>query len=635
MTTNLKSLEAIKFTGECLIEAKKHDEEKDGEYSLPTFSMKAYNGGVMEVGAWGPVVVDLEGMKVSDSTPILYGHDRENIQSILGQSSKVDVKNGKLIASGSIMSDGEIARQIVGLSKNGFKFQASIGATPLKVKEVDADQSIEVNGKSHKGPFMLISKSELNEISIVPLGADRKTESRIAAHQSHPQPQEDKMGEAKEKTAEAIRAEAVAEQNRLAEVRAEAKDHPEVMARAIEAGWSVDQTKLAVRDAIIAQQKAEIEASKVQSRRPEPVNIRVGNVDAEGLNNKTIEASIALRAGLKNPEKHYDADTLEQSQELKINSFTDFVRAGLAKAGKRLDATRHETRDFLQAAFSTRDIANILSNVANKFILQGYGTVEQTWRQVSAVRPVVDFKENTGVRLVMSNLLKEMGPGGEIQHGQISDEIRTVQADTKALMLGITRKDIINDDLGVLTDLMNRLGYAAARTFNVDFWKTFEDAVAANFSSSDPKNNEQSGALSLATLKTAEKLFLELKDQDGNPLGTEATTLLVSPHNSATARELFTATNLVGGNTKVPDVNIYAGMFTPAVSRYVSANPWYLLASPGAMPLMQVAFLNGREQPFVESADADFSTLGVQMRCYYDYGAAFGEWRAGVRSTGV
>lgn len=632
MTTK-NNIQALQFISDCVIEAK---QAADGEApALPSFSMKAYNGGVMDVTGWGPVVVDLDGMKLSDSTPILYGHDRHNIQSILGQSNKVEVKAGKLIASGSIMSEGDIARQIVGLSKNGFKFQASIGATPLKGKEVEAGQSIEANGKTHKGPFTLITQSRLDEISIVPLGADKTTESRIAA-QFTPQPQEDKMGDqATERTAEAIRAEAVAEDQRVLTIRAEAKDHPELQAQAIKDGWTVDKTQLAVRDAIIAAQKAEIEASKVQKKRPEGPNIRIGSINAEALNTKAIEASVALRAGLKDPEKHYDSETLNQSADLRLNSFTDFVRAGLAKSGQRLEATRHDTRDFLQAAFSNRDIANILSNVANKFILQGYGTVEQTWRAVAAIRAVVDFKVNTGVRLVMSNLLKEMGPGGEIQHGQISDETRTVQADTKALMLGVTRKDIINDDLGVLTELMTRLGYAAARTFNVDFWAAFEAAVAANFETGGTKKNQQVGVLSLANLKTAEKLFMELSDHDGNPLGTEATTLLVSPTNAATARELFTATNLVGGNSKELNVNIYAGMFAPAVSRYLTAAPWYLLASPSAMPLMQVAFLNGREQPFVESADADFNTLGIQMRCWYDYGAAFGEWRSGIRSTGV
>jgi hypothetical protein len=162
-----------------------------------------------------------------------------------------------------------------------------------------------------------------------------------------------------------------------------------------------------------------------------------------------------------NPEKAFDAETLTRAHDLRIHSLTDLVRVACAAAGKALQYSRHETREFLQAAFSTRDISNVLSAVANKFIAQGYGTVEQTWRQVSAIRPVVDFKANTGVRLVMSNLLQAMGPGGEIQHGAISDDTRTITADTKALMLAITRKDIINDDLSAMSTLPQQFGIGA------------------------------------------------------------------------------------------------------------------------------------------------------------------------------
>jgi len=49
---------------------------------------------------------------------------------------------------------------------------------------------------------------------------------------------------------------------------------------------------------------------------------------------------------------------------------------------------------------------------------------------------------------------------------------------------------------------------------------------------------------------------------------------------------------------------------------------------------MEVAFLNGRQEPVVESADADFNTLGIQMRCVYDYGVAFAEKKAAVYSAG-
>jgi len=338
---------------------------------------------------------------------------------------------------------------------------------------------------------------------------------------------------------------------------------------------------------------------------------------------------------MKQPEKRFDSETLNAAADLRIHSITDLVSASLAIEGKRLDCSRHDTRGFLEAAFSTRNIANVLSNLANKFILEGYGTVEQVWRQVSAIKAVVDFKANTGVRLVMSNLLKDLGTGGEIEHGKLSDETRSVQADTKALMLGVTRKDIINDDLGALTELPTRLGYAAARTFNTDFWAAFEAAVSANFSASPPKSNQTTGALSLTTLAAAETLFLNQTDADGNPIGGELTTLLCGTTAYTKAREIFVSTNLIGGTSKDTASNIYVNRFAPAFSRYLSAAPWYLASNPMAMPLMQVAFLNGRQEPFVETADADFNTLGVQMRCYYDYGASFGEYRAAVRSTGV
>src|SRR5690606_3523268 len=49
----------------------------------------------------------------------------------------------------------------------------------------------------------------------------------------------------------------------------------------------------------------------------------------------------------------------------------------------------------ISAAFSTIDIGGILSNVANKFLLEGFFSVERTWRNITAVRNVSDFKTVT------------------------------------------------------------------------------------------------------------------------------------------------------------------------------------------------------------------------------------------------
>jgi len=65
-----------------------------------------------------------------------------------------------------------------------------------------------------------------------------------------------------------------------------------------------------------------------------------------------------------------------------------------------------------------------------------------------------------------------------------------------------------------------------------------------------------------------------------------------------------------------------------------SSKAWYLLADPGDLPVIEVAVLNGQESPTIETAEADFSVLGIQMRGYHDFGVALQDARGGVKAKG-
>ena len=65
-----------------------------------------------------------------------------------------------------------------------------------------------------------------------------------------------------------------------------------------------------------------------------------------------------------------------------------------------------------------------------------------------------------------------------------------------------------------------------------------------------------------------------------------------------------------------------------------SALAWYLLADPAILATAAMCFLNGQQSPTIESADADFNTLEIQLRGYHDFGVAMTEYRAGVKSKG-
>jgi phage major head subunit gpT-like protein len=63
-----------------------------------------------------------------------------------------------------------------------------------------------------------------------------------------------------------------------------------------------------------------------------------------------------------------------------------------------------------------------------------------------------------------------------------------------------------------------------------------------------------------------------------------------------------------------------------------SSSPWYLLCDPMDLAMIQVVFLNGRQMPTVEQADAEFKQLGIQFRGYHDFGVALQEPRAAIKS---
>ena len=95
-------------------------------------------------------------------------------------------------------------------------------------------------------------------------------------------------------------------------------------------------------------------------------------------------------------------------------------------------------------------------------------------------------------------------------------------------------------------------------------------------------------------------------------------------------------------STKYPIANPHQGKFRAEVSRYLgnsrytgnSTKAWYLLADPSDLPVIEVAFLNGQESPTIETAEADFNVLGIQMRGYHDFGVALQDPRGGVKSQG-
>ncbi len=665
----MSKVEKAPLTLQCAMTFEPIEAMGEGKPGLPRFNLVAYTGAAMRLAGWRfPVVVDLAGLAIpSQMRPIRLGHDAS---MGVGHTESIRVENGQLVASGTVSRDTATAREVVASSRNGFPWQASIGASAEESEFVRDNQNVIVNGKEFSGPLNVVRKATLGEISFVDLGADGQTSASVAAEAiTHEEittvPKENQTGASENtseppvaaaatvtqetpthppiervnpqpNTAAALRAEAVAESERIAAIRRICGSaYPQIELEAIRDGWDITRCELGV----------------MRAERPTVPNVIIAVQTV--LDNTMLEAACAQTAKLQGVEKHYPSEALEAAAKR--------FRGGISMQEILLEAAwanGYSGRNFrdsravlhaafgpsIQAGFSSVDIGGILANVANKFLLEGFFSVEQTWRNICSVRNVNDFKTVSSYRLVGKDQYEVIAPGGQIKQGTLGNEKYTNQANSYGLMLSIDRRDIINDDLGAITTVPRKFGRGSGLKINDVFWTAFLNNPT--FFSANNKNylTGVDTVLGIDGLTKAEVAFMDQVDTDNKPIGVMPAIMLVPTSLSALGSQLFRSTDIrdTTANNKYPISNPHQGKFRVEVSRYLansaytgnSAKAWYLLAAPADLPVIEVAFLNGQESPIIETAEADFNVLGIQMRGYHDFGVALQDPRAAIKSKG-
>ena len=621
----------IVATGTVELVAAQGEDGKPAEGGNKKMAIAAYNGGLINVG-WGmPVGIELSGLtwRADNAVPILCQHRTYSIDSICGQATAVKVDGNSLKIDADFMPVSQDAKKVYELAKAGFKFQASVGVSPSDVLYVGENASATLNGAEVKGECYIVRAGVLNEVSIVPLGADGSTQTAIAAAANQGKegamPHKENMAEAEPADTATVEAARKAERERVASVIAACKGHEDIMAQAVNEGWTAEKAELACLKAEKAAAEKAKDLAKIQAGRAEAPSIIDLKASAP-KDAKTVVAAACMGAAMSDDkvEATCKGVDLDAAHDLAITRMSD-IFAAFGFVYRPGDISGMEKA--IRAAFSSADIPNVLSDVAHKFVLAGFGAVGDEWRQISRAVPVVDFKAVKGVRLVMGGLLKALSKGGELKHVDLSDEARSVQAATKGSIIGITREDLINDDLGVLALIPERFGQMAGRTIN-------KDVFGALSTTAGDYGANTSGALAVGTLATAYGLALAIKDANGDPIGAIPNRILCSPANFVTARNIYQSEFIVSGASgKTPASNEMRGLLEAITSPFLSGTKYWLFNS--AFPLVDVAFLNGNQAPVVETANADFHQLGIEMRCYYDYGASAGEFKAAVYSTGA
>lgn len=666
--------------------------------SPPKFSVLAYTGGVLpgalksSDGSREDVVIDLAGVEFGKSLVANLDHDPFKR---VGHITAVE-NDGKQLSMSGFASAATPARdEVVASAADGFVWQASVEGPPKKLEFVKAGKTTVVNGQTFHGPIYVARKSVLKGFAFVSHGADDNTivsiaaiadtsrgspmdlelkkwieamgfdpetltESQLAGLEANYNGRNKPVQKTTVKLADGLEAKK-AETERIdsiTEIALTACDRrpydidaiKKMAEDAIEAKWSVDKFRLELLEASIP-----------------PAHTVFRSRKDERLNNRVIEAAICVAGRLPDVEKHYDDQTLQAAHDKfkgNIGLKQLFLLAAESR-GYRASYASDVTLEVQRAAFgmtspqhiqaasgwSYVELSSILSNTANKFIREGWNTVDMTPMRIASIRNVRNFQQITTVSLVGDTQYEKLGAAGEIKHGTLGEVVYTNKADTYAKMLAITRQDIINDDLGALTVVPRKLGRGAGLKLNDIFWTAFlygetSGFFAASHSSPTGNSNLNTGAadVTVGGLDATYTLFMNQIDPDGKPLGIMPAIMLVPTAQHAAALRLMNSELLIDGTSTGlgGNANVWRGRFRVETSPYMhntaytgySTSAWYLMADPGTLPTIEIAALNGRVEPTIDTADADFNVLGVQMRGYSDVGVALQEYRACVKADG-
>ncbi len=260
---------------------------------------------------------------------------------------------------------------------------------------------------------------------------------------------------------------------------------------------------------------------------------------------------------------------------------------------------------------------------------------------------------------------------GELKSMGLQDESYQNQLQTRGVVITTSRQTILNDDMGALTDQPKVLGREAAQTREEVLFTLIGAIIAGTvqYNTSPPGatatlvnffsaglGNYLSGAttnLSIASLTTAIQKFMEQVDVNGRPINVMPDRILTAPANREAAMTINKGSGIVltdigatTGAKKIPNFNLYANQFKSIISPFLAYRAgkgitgtndtqWILLPNPSSgLAIAQIGYLRGNRTPIIERGEAPFSTLGMHMRMYYDFGVAAHDYRAGVYSAG-
>lgn len=268
---------------------------------------------------------------------------------------------------------------------------------------------------------------------------------------------------------------------------------------------------------------------------------------------------------------------------------------------------------------------------------------------ISIRKPVRDFRQQEAVLVGGFPDIEDVDPetADYAEIAAVTDEESTYTVGQKGNLLTISRKTIINDDLDLIRRLVDGFARAFARTHAQYVWDFFID----NSSCSDGTAWFTSGhgnlgatALTHATAYVAWTALAKMTEKDsGKRIGLIDGSVklnLVGPPDIKNLmkriahEEFYYTSNDV--STKIPNP-IFEEVDDHVVTLLTDANDWGLLLPPSVVDMVEMGYLNGREEPEFFVADSPqseqiFVADKIRHKGRHEYAGAPIDYRSGYKA---
>jgi ATP-dependent protease ClpP protease subunit len=330
-----------------------------------------------------------------------------------------------------------------------------------------------------------------------------------------------------------------------------------------------------------------------------------------------VTSGLLIKAGLS---------ANDTGNEFRSYSLIEIARACLQR--RNISMRGMEKMQVVGAAFthSSSDFTDLLADVSNKAMLKGWESAEETFQKWTSRGNLPDFKASKRVDINTFPALAKVEQGAEYKYVTTADRGETIQLATYGSLFSITRHAIINDDLMAFTRVPEKMGRAAIRTVGNLVYAiltgnpNMSDGVALFHA--NHANLLTGAAISTASVDLAAAAMARQTDPTGTTLNINLAYLIVPRTLKGLALTVATSEQEItaGKTATTPNWmrNTFEVIADPRLDSTSTSN-WFGAASPVTNDTIEVAYLDGNDQPQLEQ-QGGWTVDGVEFKVRIDAG---------------